>query len=78
MQWKKQQIHPRSPYQWIADTIEDLFGPSESSEDSDLDSETDREPETSGPEDLREDPPDQQPKITLKWTRKELHKGFKL
>ena len=78
MQWNKQQIQPRSPYQWVADTIEDLFAPSESPEDSNSDSETGSEPEISEPEDPLDDPPDQQPEISLKLTRGELHKGFKL
>ena len=59
MQKKKQQITPRSPYQWVTDTIDDLFVPSDSPEDSDTDSNTESEPETSDPEESWEDPPDQ-------------------
>ena len=50
MQSKKQQIHLRLPYQWVTDTIEDLFDTSEFPEDSDLDSETNSQPEISNPE----------------------------
>ena len=77
MQRKKQHTKPRSSYQWVTDTIEDLFASSNSPEDSDSDSDTETEPEISDPQDLWEDPLDKQPKISLKLTQEELRKGFK-
>ena len=78
MQRKKQQLKPQSPYQWITNTIEDLFALSDSPEDTNSDSDTDSEPETSDPDDPWENPPDQKPEISLKLTRDEFCKGFKL
>ena len=72
IQRKKQHATPKSPYQWITDTIEDLFAPSNSPEDTDSNSNTDSKPEPSDPDDPWEDPPDQQPEISLKLTREKL------
>ena len=54
------------------------MAPSNFPEDSDSENETDSELEISDPEEPWEDPSDQQPEISLKLTRKELQKGFKL
>ena len=55
-----------------------LCVPSDSPKNADYDNETDSEPETSDSEESCEDPPDQQPEISLKLTRKKFWKGFKL
>ena len=43
MQRKKQHTTPRSPCQWVTDTIENMFAQSESPEDTDTNSDSDSE-----------------------------------
>jgi len=79
MQRKKQQLTPRSPLQWITDTIDDLLhSPTDSDIDSDSNSVSDSELEASDPLDSWEPPPNTQPEISFKITHVELRRGFKV
>ena len=78
MQRKEQHTHPQIPYQWITDSIADLFAPIVPPEDSGTNSDTGSAPETLDTELPWEDPPEQQPGISLKLTRAELCTDFRL
>ena len=72
MQRKKQQLTPRSPLQWITDTIKDLLCPIESDIDTESEPDSDSDLEEVYPLEPWDPSPNTQPEISLKITHKEL------
>ena len=64
---------PQTPYQWIKDSISDLLRPADDDSNSDSDNEEPAHSDT-----LAQAHPLAQPEISLKISREEILKGFKL